>query len=142
MSEYPFLEQIEGPRDLKKFPVELLSEIAAEMRQAICNQVSRSGGHLAPNLGVVELTLALHYVFDFSLDRLLFDVGHQCYTHKLVTGRLPLLDRLRQRNGMAGHAVNGFGNRRHQGISGRGLQYRKPIAQAVDSGQYRGGSAH
>jgi 1-deoxy-D-xylulose-5-phosphate synthase len=73
-----------------------------EIRDAICNQVSQSGGHLAPNLGVVELTLALHYVFDFPHDRLLFDVGHQCYPHKLITGRAHLLDRLRQRDGMAG----------------------------------------
>ncbi len=76
--------------------------MCAEIRHAICDQVSRSGGHLAPNLGVVELTVALHYVFDFSHDRLLFDVGHQCYTHKLLTGRQHLLPRLRQRGGMAG----------------------------------------
>ncbi len=79
-----------------------LKELAAEMREAICEQVSRSGGHLAPNLGVVELTIAMHRVFDFSHDRLLFDVGHQCYPHKLLTGRYPLLAKLRQRDGMAG----------------------------------------
>jgi 1-deoxy-D-xylulose-5-phosphate synthase len=62
----------------------------------------KTGGHFAPNLGVVELTIALHYVFDFSWDRLLFDVGHQCYPHKLLTGRFPMLSRLRQRGGMAG----------------------------------------
>ena len=90
------------PDTLKSLTLEQLTELAQEIRDAICDQVSRSGGHLAPNLGVVELTLALHYVFDFSHDRLLFDVGHQCYTHKLVTGRLELLDRLRQRDGMAG----------------------------------------
>lgn len=90
------------PAKLKSLSLEQLAELAQEIRDAICDQVSRSGGHLAPNLGVVELTLALHYVFDFSRDRLLFDVGHQCYTHKLVTGRLELLDRLRQRDGMAG----------------------------------------
>ncbi|MDH3785332.1 MAG: 1-deoxy-D-xylulose-5-phosphate synthase, partial [Acidobacteriota bacterium] len=90
------------PEMLKGLSLEQLTELAQEIRDAICNQVSRSGGHLAPNLGVVELTLALHYVFDFSHDRLLFDVGHQCYAHKLVTGRVELLDRLRQRDGMAG----------------------------------------
>src|SRR5678815_225886 len=73
-----------------------------EIREAICSQVSLSGGHLAPNLGVVELTIALHYVFDFAYDRLLFDVGHQCYPHKLLTGRLGLLGKLRTREGMAG----------------------------------------
>jgi len=102
MSERSLLHQISKPSDLRALSVDQLGRLAAEIRDAICGQVSRGGGHLAPNLGVVELTLALHYVFDFSHDRLLFDVGHQCYTHKLVTGRLPLLDRLRQRNGMAG----------------------------------------
>ena len=72
------------------------------MRHAICGQVSKSGGHLAPNLGVVELTIALHRVFDFGHDRLLFDVGHQCYPHKLLTGRFDQLDKLRQSGGMAG----------------------------------------
>jgi 1-deoxy-D-xylulose-5-phosphate synthase len=79
-----------------------LQQLAQEIREAICSQVSVSGGHLAPNLGVVELTIALHYVFDFSYDRLLFDVGHQCYPHKLLTGRLGLLSKLRTREGMAG----------------------------------------
>src|SRR3989454_1777109 len=90
------------PALLKQLSLEEIGELSREIRQAICDQIARSGGHLAPNLGVVELTLALHYVFDFSQDRLLFDVGHQCYTHKLITGRLPLLGRLRQRGGMAG----------------------------------------
>ncbi|MEM6457898.1 MAG: 1-deoxy-D-xylulose-5-phosphate synthase [Planctomycetota bacterium] len=96
------LPTILGPRDLQALPVEDLPALAREVRHAICEQVSRSGGHLAPNLGVVELTIALHYVFDFSHDRLLFDVGHQCYPHKLLTGRLGLLDRLRQKGGMSG----------------------------------------
>ncbi len=91
-----------SPADLKKLPVERLPELAGEIRQAICDQVSQTGGHLAPNLGVVELTIALHYVFDFGHDRLLFDVGHQCYPHKLLTGRGKLLHKLRQRDGMAG----------------------------------------
>ncbi|MEC9374003.1 MAG: 1-deoxy-D-xylulose-5-phosphate synthase [Planctomycetota bacterium] len=96
------LPTINSPADLRKIPVDRLPDLAAEIREAICSQVSRTGGHLAPNLGVVELTIAMHYVFDFSHDRLLFDVGHQCYPHKLLTGRLPLLDNLRTRNGMAG----------------------------------------
>ncbi|TVQ32973.1 MAG: 1-deoxy-D-xylulose-5-phosphate synthase [Phycisphaeraceae bacterium] len=96
------LSNINSPADLKQLTVEQLPELAAEIRTAICDQVSRTGGHLAPNLGVVELTIALHYVFDFGHDRLLFDVGHQCYPHKLLTGRLPMLDKLRTREGMAG----------------------------------------
>ena len=96
------LQGIKTPADLKALPVEDLPLLAAEMRHVICEQVSQSGGHLAPNLGVVELTIALHYVFDFGHDRLLFDVGHQCYPHKLLTGRFNLLSKLRQRDGMAG----------------------------------------
>ena len=100
--ELTLLPTIQSPTDLRALPMDRLPELAAEIRHAICDQVSRSGGHLAPNLGVVELTIALHYVFDFSHDRLLFDVGHQCYPHKLLTGRYPLLANLRTRSGMAG----------------------------------------
>jgi len=96
------LPTIQTPADLKRLDIEQLPALAGEIREAICDQVSRTGGHLAPNLGVVELTLALHYVFDFGHDRLLFDVGHQCYPHKLITGRQHLLPNLRQRDGMAG----------------------------------------
>jgi 1-deoxy-D-xylulose-5-phosphate synthase len=96
------LGTIHSPADLKALPPADLIQVCAEIRHAICEQVSKSGGHLAPNLGVVELTVAMHYVFDFSYDRLLFDVGHQCYTHKLLTGRQHLLPRLRQRGGMSG----------------------------------------
>jgi 1-deoxy-D-xylulose-5-phosphate synthase len=102
MTAARFLNDDLTPAKLKSLSMAELGELAGEIRAAICEQVARSGGHLAPNLGVVELTLALHYVFDFGRDRLLFDVGHQCYAHKLVTGRLPLLERLRQRGGMAG----------------------------------------
>lgn len=96
------LSGIRTPQDLKRIPIDRLPELAAEMRWAICNQIRKSGGHLAPNLGVVELTIAMHYVFDFGHDRLLFDVGHQCYPHKLLTGRLPMLEGLRTRSGMSG----------------------------------------
>src|SRR5688572_33459685 len=96
------LENIASPADLRKLSLEQLPELAKEIRHAICEQVAKSGGHLAPNLGVVELTIALHYVFDFSSDRLLFDVGHQCYPHKLLTGRAHMLADLRTSKGMAG----------------------------------------
>jgi len=96
------LNRIANPKDLRAIPVEELPALAQEIREAIFTQVSKSGGHLAPNLGVVELTIALHYVFDFSRDRLLFDVGHQCYPHKLLTGRHHLLGNLRTRSGIAG----------------------------------------
>lgn len=96
------LPTIHSPADLRRLPIDRLPDLAAEIRSAIADQIRTSGGHLAPNLGVVELTIALHYVFDFSHDRLLWDVGHQCYPHKLLTGRLNLLPGLRTRAGMAG----------------------------------------
>ncbi|MDP7005683.1 MAG: 1-deoxy-D-xylulose-5-phosphate synthase [Phycisphaerales bacterium] len=99
---YKLLTTIKSPSDLRKIKVEELPELSTEIRNAICEQVKKGGGHLATNLGVVELMIALHYVFDFSNDRLLFDVGHQCYTHKLLTGRQHLLENLRQRGGMSG----------------------------------------
>jgi len=102
MRPYPLLDTINSPHDVKRLLPEQLPDLAQEMREAICEQVSKSGGHLAPNLGVVELTIALHYVFDFGFDRLLFDVGHQCYPHKLLTGRFPQLESLRTTGGIAG----------------------------------------
>ncbi len=96
------LESIKSPKQLRELSVAQLEDLAAEIRQAIIQQVSRSGGHLAPNLGVVELTIAMHRVFDFGHDRLLFDVGHQCYPHKLLTGRQDMLADLRTRKGMSG----------------------------------------
>ncbi|MBS0198265.1 MAG: 1-deoxy-D-xylulose-5-phosphate synthase [Planctomycetes bacterium] len=102
MPRMTLLPTIRTPHDLRRLSIEQLPQLAQEIRDAICAQISVSGGHLAPNLGVVELTIALHYVFDFGFDRLLFDVGHQCYPHKLLTGRLPMLAGLRTRNGMAG----------------------------------------
>ena len=100
MSE--LLSKIDSPADLKKLPVSLLAQVAEEIRAVIIDVVSRRGGHLASNLGVSELTVALHYVFDFAIDRLLWDVGHQCYAHKLLTGRRDRFDTLRQANGLSG----------------------------------------
>ncbi|MDP6157680.1 MAG: 1-deoxy-D-xylulose-5-phosphate synthase [Phycisphaerales bacterium] len=96
------LPGIASPADLKALDLDQLPKLAEEMRHAICTQVQQTGGHLAPNLGVVELFIALHRVFDFGHDRLLFDVGHQCYPHKLLTGRYPMLSKLRQKGGMGG----------------------------------------
>ncbi|MBN2456220.1 MAG: 1-deoxy-D-xylulose-5-phosphate synthase [Sedimentisphaerales bacterium] len=96
------LEQNNGPDDLKKLSINQLSELAEEIRQLILASVSKTGGHLASNLGVVELTLALHYVFNFKADKLIWDVGHQCYTHKIITGRKNGFERLRQSDGISG----------------------------------------
>ncbi len=96
------LENIRTPDDLRELTLTQLEELAGEIRATIIDKESKSGGHLAPNLGVVELTIAMHRVFDFSHDRLLFDVGHQCYPHKLLTGRQGLFENLRTRQGMSG----------------------------------------
>jgi len=96
------LPQIKGPGDLKALSIDQLPQLSGEIRQVICDQVAKAGGHLASNLCVVEMTVALHYVFDFQHDRLLWDVGHQCYPHKLLTGRQHLFSDLKKRGGMAG----------------------------------------
>jgi 1-deoxy-D-xylulose-5-phosphate synthase len=97
------LESISGPRDLKALSAGELPQLAAEIRDRLIQVVSRNGGHLGPNLGVVELTIALHRVFDSPVDRILFDTGHQSYVHKLLTGRLAGFDQLRQRGGLSGY---------------------------------------
>jgi 1-deoxy-D-xylulose-5-phosphate synthase len=97
------LESITGPRDLKALSPEELPVLASEIRDFLIEAVSRNGGHLGPNLGVVELTIALHRVFDSPADRLVFDTGHQAYVHKLLTGRQGGFPRLRQRGGLSGY---------------------------------------
>lgn len=96
------LDRISSPADLRNLTPPELDKLALEVRHRIIDLVSRHGGHLASNLGVVELTIALHRVFDFSKDRLLWDVGHQCYVHKLLTGRAALMENLRQAGGASG----------------------------------------
>src|ERR1041384_55830 len=101
------LDKVRTPADLKKLSLDDLSSLAGEIRTRIFSSVSRNGGHLASNLGVVELTLALHYVYDFGpfpagKDRLLWDVGHQAYTHKLVTGRAGGFEKLRKKGSVGG----------------------------------------
>ena len=92
------LETLGRPADLRALSVDQLSGLAGEIRERIIAVVGKKGGHLASNLGVTELTIALHYCFDFSEDRLLWDVGHQCYPHKLLTGRHRAFDTLRTRH--------------------------------------------
>jgi 1-deoxy-D-xylulose-5-phosphate synthase len=97
------LAHIRSPRDVKDLSAEELPQLAAEIRDTLIKIVSRNGGHLGPNLGVVELTIALHRVFDSPVDRILFDTGHQSYVHKLITGRYPAFGTLRQRDGITGY---------------------------------------
>lgn len=96
------LEKIQGPNDVKKLKEEELPVLADEIRQFIIDKVSDNGGHLASNLGVVELTIAIHRCLNFPEDKLIWDVGHQSYTHKILTGRKETFDTLRKYQGMSG----------------------------------------
>ncbi len=96
------LDKIHSPGDLKSLPLSSLDKLAEEIRALIVEVVSKNGGHLSPNLGVVELTLALHRVFDAPRDKIIWDVGHQCYTHKIITGRRDDFYKLRQAEGLSG----------------------------------------
>ncbi|UCD66617.1 MAG: 1-deoxy-D-xylulose-5-phosphate synthase, partial [Deltaproteobacteria bacterium] len=96
------LQSINSPEDLRQLSVAELEQLAANIREEIVETVSNTGGHLAPNLGVVELTLALHYVFNTPSDKLIWDVGHQAYAHKLVTGRKDKFNTIRQYKGLSG----------------------------------------
>jgi len=96
------LDNVNRPEDLRQLSMDQLKDLADEIRELITHSVSQTGGHLASNLGIVELTIALHYVFDFKTDRLLWDVGHQCYAHKILTGRKERFSRLRRRGGISG----------------------------------------
>src|SRR5438309_7676497 len=97
------LEKIESPADVKKLTYDELTTLAAEIRDFVVQAVSVTGGHLGSNLGVVELTLALHRVFDSPRDILLWDTGHQAYIHKIVTGRRERFTELRQAAGLSGY---------------------------------------
>ncbi|NPA39573.1 MAG: 1-deoxy-D-xylulose-5-phosphate synthase [Thermodesulfobacteria bacterium] len=97
-----FLKKVNSPADIKKMKISHLKALAQEIREYIIDVVSKNGGHLAPNLGTVELTLALHYVFNSPEDKIVWDVGHQCYTHKIITGRKDKFPTLRQYKGIAG----------------------------------------
>ena len=97
------LESIKSPQDLNGLSYEQLEELSSEIRQFLITKVSKTGGHLGPNLGVVELTLAIHRTFDSPKDVVLFDTGHQSYVHKMITGRAEQFDGLRQRGGIAGY---------------------------------------
>lgn len=96
------LEQINQPSDLKRLTKEELPVLAEEIRQFLIEKLAVTGGHLASNLGVVELTLVLHYLYDSPRDKMIFDVGHQAYVHKILTGRKDRFDSLRQYKGLCG----------------------------------------
>ena len=96
------LHNINDPSDLKKLATDQLPQLCSEIREFFIDKILKNGGHFSANLGVVELTVALHYVYDFKVDKLVWDVGHQAYIHKLLTGRKKEFDHRRKLGGLAG----------------------------------------
>ena len=123
----PLLEKISQPSDLKKLSSQQTVQLCAEIREFLLDNVSKTGGHLASNLGAVELTVALHRVLTTPTDEIVFDVGHQCYTHKLLTGRREGFAKLRQLDGISGfpnpneseHDAFYCRSRQHRALAGR-----------------------
>ncbi len=102
MNNYQYLDKINFPLDIKKLSVDELKILSNEVRAELIDAVSVTGGHLGAGLGVIELTIALHYVFDTPSDKLIWDVGHQTYPHKILTGRKDKIRTVRQGNGLSG----------------------------------------
>ena len=102
MDTFPILDQLTGPADLKSMDSAQLKVLCNEVRQGLIQTISRVGGHFAPNLGVVELTVALYKVFELPKDKVIWDVGHQCYPHKMLTGRWKQLHTIKQYQGISG----------------------------------------
>lgn len=97
------ITEIKDPRFLKKYNYNQLNTLCTDIRKFLIENLSKTGGHLASNLGVVELTVALHYVFNSPVDKFIFDVGHQSYTHKILTGRAKKFESLRKLGGISGY---------------------------------------
>ena len=98
----PLLDRVAGPSDLRQMPDDKLAALADELRAEVISAVSQTGGHLGSSLGVVELSVAIHAVFNTPMDKLVWDVGHQCYPHKILTGRRDRIRTLRQKDGLSG----------------------------------------
>ena len=101
-SKTPLLDRVQTPQDLRRLPEKDLRQLCDELRQETIDAVSVTGGHLGAGLGVIELTVAIHYVFNTQQDRLIWDVGHQAYPHKILTGRRDRIRTLRQGGGLSG----------------------------------------
>jgi 1-deoxy-D-xylulose-5-phosphate synthase len=105
MAPFAVLDSVNSPQDLRALPRQKLNDLAGELRGFVLDTVSKTGGHLSSNLGTVELTVALHYVFNTPDDRIVWDVGHQTYPHKILTGRRDRMSTLRQLDGVSGFPV-------------------------------------
>ncbi|MBU6439031.1 MAG: 1-deoxy-D-xylulose-5-phosphate synthase [Betaproteobacteria bacterium] len=150
------LDGIDDPRDLRRLPPEQLPALARELRQFLLETVARTGGHLSSNLGTVELTLALHYVFDTPHDRLVWDVGHQTYAHKILTGRRERMGTLRQWGGLSGfprrdespydtfgtaHSSTSISAALGQALAARAKGERRKVVAVIGDGAMTGGMA-
>lgn len=131
-NDFKYLSNIKSPDDVKKLDENELNELSEEIRKKLIQTVSKTGGHLASNLGVVELTLAIHKVFDSPKDKIVWDVGHQAYTHKLITGRFDVFDTIRQKDGISGfcHPNESEHDVFYSGHSGTSVSSAFGIAQA------------
>lgn len=125
-----FLDNINCPADLKKLKREDLPKVAEEIREMLLQSISKTGGHLGSNLGVVELTLAMHYVFDSPIDKFVWDVGHQSYVHKLLTGRKDQFDKLRQYKGLCGFSKREESEHDHWNVGHGGTSISAALAFA------------
>ena len=130
--EIKYLNKIHSPADLKKLNSSEYPELAQEIRDVLVDTVSKNGGHLASNLGAVELTIAIHLTFDSPKDRIVWDVGHQAYTHKLLTGRYDVFDTIRQKDGISGfcHPNESEHDTFYSGHSGTSVSSAFGIAEA------------
>ncbi|TFE71044.1 1-deoxy-D-xylulose-5-phosphate synthase [Methylacidiphilum sp. Yel] len=135
------LDQIDSPSDLKKIPIPELPKLAEEIRQEMITVLSKNGGHLGPNLGVVELTLALHYVFDVPKDNFVFDVSHQAYVHKILTGRKNRFHTIRQPGGISGFMCREESEYDCYGAGHAGTALSAALGMAVGRDR-RGGKEH
>jgi len=137
----PLVEKVNSPADLKKIPIKDLSRLAEEIRDVIINTVSCTGGHLATNLGVVELTIALHYVLDSPKDKIVWDVGHQTYAHKILTGRKDQINTIRQTNGISGFPKKEESPHDHFTVGHASTSISQALGLAV-ARDLRGGDEH
>src|SRR6202012_1325148 len=125
------LDTIHSPADIKSFTVPELEALAQEIREQLILVLSKTGGHLGPNLGVVELSLAMHYVFNTPQDKFVFDVSHQAYTHKLLTGRRDRFDTIRQPNGLNGFMLRTESEHDSYGAGHAGTALSAALGMAV-----------
>ena len=126
----PLLDQVDTPDDLRRLKPEQLRQLADELRTEMIDAVSTSGGHLGSGLGVVELTVALHYVFNTPQDKLVWDVGHQCYPHKIITGRRDRIRTAARQGGRLSGFNQAFGKRNYD-LTSRGAYPPPQISRAL-----------